>query len=365
MALQKGQPTWLSYYHALSQEKGTRGEAFKTEFSLENTDCTDYTRDETKISNKTLESDKISFIILPTDTTGKINILHYCMIDETDESGKRIMGVHGTKFVSPWKTFKAGEAVRALQPPTQTRSAVVSPPSLAQFSGVTFAAEFFALTGKGDDENNELDGLKLLPNCHLLHPRLFLSCVTEPSMKTAALALKIIIEANNGYAEDDEEDEAEGFEELPALKDAQQLLTYLWALVRASGKGIALEDINPEGDTQEAGDEETLPARAHFQSLRKKKDSPPRPPNDAARSGSEGRFGGRDEGRGRRGSRSRSRETDRRNWRQGSRSADRRRERSRSDDQPRRSPVRRRENPQTGTETSTAPLSTTCWKNEK
>jgi hypothetical protein len=106
---------------------------------------------------------------------------------------------------------------------------------MAQFLGVTSAAEFTALTGEGDDEDNDLEGLQLLPNGRhlLLHPRLFLCCVTEPSMKVAALALKIIMEANNGYAEDDDVEE---FEELPALKDAQQLLTYLWALARASGK---------------------------------------------------------------------------------------------------------------------------------
>jgi hypothetical protein len=133
MALPKGRPTWLSYYHSITQEKGRRGEAFKTDFSLTSTACTDYTGDETKLANEILEMDKVSFIILPADTPGKINILHHCMIDKTNESGKKIMGVHGTAFISPWKTFKSGEAVRALQPPKPTRSAVVSPPSLAQW----------------------------------------------------------------------------------------------------------------------------------------------------------------------------------------------------------------------------------------
>jgi hypothetical protein len=195
------------------------------------------------------------------------------MIDETDESGKKIMGVHGTAFISPQKTFKSGEAVRALQPPKPSRSAVVSPPSLVQFLGVTSAAEFTALTGEGGDEYNNLEGLRLLPNGHLLHPRLFISCVTEPTMKVAALALKIIMEAYNGYAEDAEDAEdadvadVEEFEELPAPKDAQQLCTYLWALARASGKGIALEEVDPDGSAKEAGDEETLSARAHLRSL--------------------------------------------------------------------------------------------------
>jgi hypothetical protein len=96
MALPKGRPTWLSYYHSITQEKGTRGEAFKTDFSSTNTACTAYTEDETKLANEILEMDKVSFIILPTDTPGKIKILHHCMIDETDESEKKTMGVHDT-----------------------------------------------------------------------------------------------------------------------------------------------------------------------------------------------------------------------------------------------------------------------------
>jgi hypothetical protein len=114
MALPKVRSTWLSYYHSLSQEEGARGEDFKTDYLWLNSVCTDYTGDETKLANDILGMEKNCIIILPTATSGKINILHHCMIDESVESGKRVMGVHGTKFTSPWKAFKAGEAVQAL-----------------------------------------------------------------------------------------------------------------------------------------------------------------------------------------------------------------------------------------------------------
>jgi hypothetical protein len=133
MALPKGRPTWLLSSHSLSQEKGTRGEDFKTDYLSLNSVCTDYTGNETKLANKIFEMDKTCFIILPTATSWKGSILHHYMIDESDESGKIIMGVHGTKFTSPWKAFKAGKVVRALQPPTPTQSAIISPPSLEQF----------------------------------------------------------------------------------------------------------------------------------------------------------------------------------------------------------------------------------------
>jgi hypothetical protein len=56
--------------------------------------------------------------------------------------------------------------------------------------------------------------------------KLFLTCVKAGSMKPEDLAMKIIIESSGGHGDDkEEEDDAKGFDDLPSMKQAQQVLS--------------------------------------------------------------------------------------------------------------------------------------------
>jgi hypothetical protein len=161
------------------------------------------------------------------------------MHDDEGEDNSKIIVILGNKFTSPWYGFAPKDAILPLKPPSPTRTKS-SVPSLKQFSEVKSAEDFKNLSRNSLKE--DIDKIALLPNGHLFHPKLYLTCVNARTAKPEDIAFKIIAEADRGYRDDgnDEDDDAEDFDDLLSMKHAQQIISFLWALTRSAGKGVPL-----------------------------------------------------------------------------------------------------------------------------
>ena len=94
---------------------------------------TGFLNDDEKYLNAVLEHQRANFILVPSSKKGEIHCVHHCSAYEDDLSGRQIIiGVHGTRFASPWKQLPIDKANIPLKVPSKRKHSDLLVPSLRQ-----------------------------------------------------------------------------------------------------------------------------------------------------------------------------------------------------------------------------------------
>ena len=92
--------TWIDYYIRSLQGRPAVVNSIYNEL------VDGYLNNDEKHLNSILEHQKLNFILVPSTNKGHLHCIHHCSVYEDDLSGKQIIvGIHGTRFTSPWKVL--------------------------------------------------------------------------------------------------------------------------------------------------------------------------------------------------------------------------------------------------------------------
>ena len=98
--------SWVDYYVKASEELQGPSEIVSEGYDAFNDLVENYLNDISKFNNSIETHPNFNFLLLPSSSKGTLNVVHCVSLfdDFTDESS-HLVGVHGTRFNSPWKVI--------------------------------------------------------------------------------------------------------------------------------------------------------------------------------------------------------------------------------------------------------------------
>ena len=122
--------SWLDYYIKASEELSGPAAVCDGGYGTYDRLAEGYLDDPSKFVKRVEENPLFNFVLLPTVNKGYLNVVH-CISAFEDFSNDEvvIIGIHGTRFSSPWKVLEVDRTTRPTRKPSR-RSPIDSIPSL-------------------------------------------------------------------------------------------------------------------------------------------------------------------------------------------------------------------------------------------
>ena len=108
--------TWIDFYTKFLHEND-RDDVIM--FDIYDSNVDEYLGSEERYLNCVLEHPQLNFILVPSSPKGHVDCIHQCSVYEDEGSGSQvIIGVHGSRFASPWRTLPSDKAYQPMRIPT-------------------------------------------------------------------------------------------------------------------------------------------------------------------------------------------------------------------------------------------------------
>ena len=118
---QRRYATWIDFYAKFIEENDSDS-VITCDIYHSNAD--DYLGSEENYLNCILEHLQLNFILVPSNPKGHIDCVHQCSAYEDEGSGSQvIVGIHGSRFASPWRSLPSDKAHQPMRNPTRKKAA--------------------------------------------------------------------------------------------------------------------------------------------------------------------------------------------------------------------------------------------------